>query len=75
MPRFPYNPKPKPVIGLGCKKPEAKSPVRPRLRRPEAKKDAQNFKNASVVRIAGAKSGFRPRVVGTRGKRGYMPRF
>ncbi|QCE06728.1 translation initiation factor 2 subunit 1 [Vigna unguiculata] len=49
MPRFPYNPKPKPVIGLGCKKPEAKSPVRPRLRRPEAKKDAQNFKNAILV--------------------------
>jgi len=49
MPRFTYNPKPKSVIGLGCKKPEAKSSVRPRLRRPEAKKDAQNFKNAIRV--------------------------
>ena len=49
MPRFTSNPKPKSVIDLGCKKPEAKSSVRPRLRRPEAKKDAQIFKNAILV--------------------------
>jgi len=49
MPRFTYNPNPKAVIGLGCKETEAKSAVRPRLRRPEAKKDAQNFKNAILV--------------------------
>jgi len=63
MPRFTYNPKPKSVIGLGCKKTEAKSAVRPRLRRPEAKKDAQNFKNAILVLT------FRPRVLGTRGQK------
>jgi len=40
---------PKSVIGLGCKKTEAKRVVRPRLTRPEAKKDAQNFKNAILV--------------------------
>jgi len=49
MPRFTYHALPKSVIGLGCKKTEAKSIIRPRLRRPEAKKDAQNFKNAILV--------------------------
>ncbi|QCD89983.1 hypothetical protein DEO72_LG4g935 [Vigna unguiculata] len=49
MPRFTQNSRPKVVIGLGSKKTGAKSRYRPRLRRPEAKKVARNFKNAIDV--------------------------
>jgi len=45
-PRFTQKLVPKVVIGLGSKKTGAKCNYRPRLRRPEAKKVARNFKNA-----------------------------
>ena len=79
MPRFTQNSRPKVVIGLGSKKTGAKSRYRPRLRRPEAKKVARNFKNAIDVgtyRLRLGKSQcqrcFRPRVLVNWGQIGVI---
>jgi len=79
MPRFTQNPRPKTVIGLGSKKTGIKSSYRPRLRRPEAKKVARNFKNAIDVGTYRLRLGknrcqrcFRPRVLGNRGQIGVI---
>jgi len=48
-PRFREKPVPNAAIGLGSEETGAKRCNRPRLRRPEAKKIAKNFKNAIDV--------------------------
>ena len=67
-PQFIEKPVPNSVIGLISEKTGAKSCNRPRLRRPEAKKVARNFKNAIDVGT------YRLRLGKSRCQRGYMPR-
>jgi len=78
-PRFTEKPVPNAVIGLSSEKIGAKSCNRPRLRRPDAKKVARNFKNAIDVgtyrlRLGKSRcqSGYMPRVLGNRGQIGVI---